>query len=1531
MVKRSAGATIFQSGKEYVYKYTTTVHAGSSDYVSFASAYNISGTLHIQANGNTLNVKLDEVQFGAHNGEFKMYPSPQIPLQAQQELNPLSEPFQVTLDNGKVVGVALSNDVPEFFRNIQRGIASGLQLDLAAITLNNADSLTVTENTIMGECKTDYLVVPLSNEGGVQNTQIRKYRSHEGCANLPRIARVPGVAYHDCRDAETRDTLNSSAWSNFDLEMKDNVLTAKYIAQGSSVAYFLFGPKGLQQYSFAHTIMHLLNVNDGGSVPAPSNPQNSNSLVYVHEYKRSADEDLTKASPFYNHIAEIPADIQDVAAEKLDDAITKLIDSLRTTGVYKDLKEFHSVGPIKVVAHIGVMNYDHLKHCYEKVKADADPLKKKVFLDAVVISGTGPAALLIRDIVKESDEPLTIARLFATLPAYLRNPTENVIKEFEAVLKPQTSGRLEKVNGRIIDLAFASLINRVCKDPQNNGCQASGLLEKYVKYYSDRFDNAPGFEEQTAAVAALRNIGLGGAAEKLLEIVKNRNFEDSVRVQALPGLKYLLKKNPEALRHHVLPIFFDRSEHCELRSVAAKYVFIYGFNPQLVNQVVIYMWSEKSPLVKNYIYTLLQGVAASTRPCIKGKGSYARSALAMFPPYTPNPKFSANYLSDYYDPDFHFGQMTDYVVHKVGTTFLPTVAYVNLNGAMAGFGNSYLTVFVRLEGLGKAVTSKLMDAMTQITKFDDIKNVFQQIGVVPRKETPLKLELGIMIQNRVVTYHAADRKSLSEIPGLIQKITQRATKSYEADLLRMTALGGVMIEQPNEFGTPVTALSSATGILALHAKVNRQKQGDSMSQETDMRTQMHLFGLSGLSNHLNPLGAVFSVTAHRTLRVRAPRHVNLGIDVKQMSLNVVANVPKEDDPALGMVHASVVTSVMPTIVQRYKNNNVDALLAPSNSKSIAVVSKGEKYRESRQVGILYKYLTGVKGGIKYFDCEKVHNRAYVAKQLRKIFGPENKNDGGRVLSRLRLGLSYLRESLFFSPITPTCGIKAYFYQDASQETVFDHVEGNIKAKYTPDPNKKVGTKITAKATLKMVYTGAQPKSRNFDANVNFQVTGVNKRDLRVKLGVKDEITNKNGIVCMDVSTVTNKVADWFSYEGPNEPTAERTINIIYGSEPKDGKEGACPDPATSPSIKYTRKSHRSQGQIEEATGDFYPYKQCREQRASGLYPGPLVPATEACAVAAFEQTKLREANITVEYKVHKDARNRWSKPGALLAALLLPYYVPEESTNGIDAHADHHGAHVGESGDLIQGRIELDAVLDETHPEVDIHFHPSTGAHEHYHGIDLTGLPTRILTPISTRFQPLQVAALKMGVYAYCDVTTGAVQTFDNNTYAADLSECPTLISGDCSSTPRYAVYARKIAADRVGVTVQLAGSKIELTDTSKATVDGTEVPLSDDVFTLNEKKIFKIVKFDENNVFIFSNTLGVYVRYTGYYTTVTAGSRYRGTNCGVCGNFNDNKKDDFVGPDPTCNNLKPQDMFKAYIVREGSCAGVGSACPTSR
>ncbi|CAG7723056.1 unnamed protein product, partial [Allacma fusca] len=40
-------------------------------------------------------------------------------------------------------------------------------------------------------------------------------------------------------------------------------------------------------------------------------------------------------------------------------------------------------------------------------------------------------------------------------------------------------------------------------------------------------------------------------------------------------------------------------------------------------------------------------------------------------------------------------------------------------------------------------------------------------------------------------------------PALLQKLTQRMTKSYDVDLLRLTMLGGAMVERATEFGTPV--------------------------------------------------------------------------------------------------------------------------------------------------------------------------------------------------------------------------------------------------------------------------------------------------------------------------------------------------------------------------------------------------------------------------------------------------------------------------------------------------------------------------------------------------------------------------------------------------------------------------------------------------------------------------------------------------------------------------------------------------------
>lgn len=1523
-VKRDVGTNLFAPGKEYIYDFSILSQAGSSDYVSFASTFNITGELHVQNAGSLLNVKLQNIKFGAHNGEFDFQNPPAIAQKAYQQLAPLSEPFSVKVEGGKAKGIVLNSNVDEWAHNIKRGIATALQLDLSKIEISKADNFVTEEETVVGDCITDYVVIPgiEDNKAQVTKAQVRKYRSHSKCTDLPRRIRKPGVSVEYCPDDNSRDVLNSTGFGVYDLEIDSGSLVAKNIKVGSFLVYNIFGVDGHTQHSYTNLQLTLKNV-AAGSVAGPANAKNFEDLRFAFENDMDEDEDIKSPKPFFFHHkdADLDAAGQNKAEDQLIANIKKLHQSLESVEVYENTKDFHKISPFSLIPFVSAMDYDHLKEVLGKIKG-GDETEYKIFLDTLVISGTGPAALVIRDIVAENPSTLIVGRLVGPLPNYIRNPTENLLKELEPLIKPDNT----KHNARIIEFAFASLLGRTCK---KNGCQKSGLLAKWIKTWSDKIDSSTSFEDKTQAILALRNINLPQAAKKLLTVLENTNEDRTVRVAAMTGLKSLLRTDVHA-RTVLKNIFFDRHEDSELRNNALNWLVVAFPEEKLFQEVAIYTWTEKDKEVKNFIKTLFKGLAGSTRPCIIHVGSWAKTALQMASNFETSGKYSGAYISDYHDRQYNFGHMTAISVQKNGHSLLPKTVYVGFNGQTAGYATNYLSFFIRIEGVGKSLASRIMSMTTGVVDFDNIKEIFQKIGVQERQPDPLRVEIAVLLHNRVVAYHAADQKTVTTIPQLIKKLGELKSAAYDKELLRMMLIGGVTTEQPNELGIPVSTVSAVTTVAALHAKVSSEKAGSTVSRNYEVRLQLNAHGISAVNNHLSAFGTAHTVEAIRSLRIRIPRKISIGLDIKQQSINFVVDTPKKDDPIMAQVHATAFTAIQSDAPASLKDQETVDLLHEScpECKGIAIISKGEKYREERKLGSGYKYksLEGLSAGAKYYDCEKIHSRIHVLRSLRKFFGPENKNLGGRIgrpLTLLRLGARYMLQSLFLSPPTETCGLKAWYSQDPTAQSIFEKIEGSAKLKYESDPKEKIGTKVQVKSSLNMKYGGAAPKTKTLDMALSFAKVGLEKVELKTKLSLKDEAAGRNGVVCLDLVSQTTKVADFFDYEGENEPNYERTISIAWSKDDKGAKEGC---PANAAGIKITKKAHRSQAQKDEAKSDRWPYKQCREQKSSDKYPGDLTPATEACVWAAFKQTNLREANVTIQYKVDPEARKRWKYPGALAAAILMPYQV---SSDDVDHAA--HGEHGTTADGLIQGTIDLDVTMDEEHPEADIHFHSSQGEEEHFHGVDLNFLPGPLKRPVFSRFSQLQYAAMALGVYGYCDVTPHAIQTYDNRTYFADLSECETLISGDCSDKPRFVVLGHKISNDKLGVRVVMGEHTIELNDMDNVKIDGKAVALSDKVVTPEgDSKIFKIYKHDKNNVFLLSQPLSVFVRYTGHYTTVSLGSRYRATNCGLCGNFDGCGRNDLTGPDATCKNVAAADMTKAYIVRDGNCAGVGSACPSS-
>jgi hypothetical protein len=277
---------------------------------------------------------------------------------------------------------------------------------------------------------------------------------------------------------------------------------------------------------------------------------------------------------------------------------------------------------------------------------------------------------------------------------------------------------------------------------------------------------------------------------------------------------------------------------------------------------------------------------------------------------------------------------------------------------------------------------------------------------------------------------------------------------------------------------------------------------------------------------------------------------------------------------------------------------------------------------------------------------------------------------------------------------------------------------------------------------------------------------------------------------------------------------------------------------------------------------------------------------------------------------------------------LVPYW--QEKSAMADGGHDHSQHTVASSGDpeWIEGKVEVDVSLRKENPTLDIHWHGSGGREEHFHEIEINVIPGFLRQPVFSRFSPFYYKAFQSGIFASCINSPTTVITFDNTTYQTALSDCPTLLAGDCDDKPRFAVLSRKLAADKVAVTVMVGDHKIEFKDLNTAVVDDKDVPLSDSVYTdEDEEKMYKFVKINPTFVLLTSEKLGLFVGYSQNYATVSVGSRYRGSACGLCGNFDGSKYNEFTGPDNVCK-VDPAKMAEAYTVRDGNCASRGSACP---
>ena len=177
---------------------------------------------------------------------------------------------------------------------------------------------------------------------------------------------------------------------------------------------------------------------------------------------------------------------------------------------------------------------------------------------------------------------------------------------------------------------------------------------------------------------------------------------------------------------------------------------------------------------------------------------------------------------------------------------------------------------------------------------------------------------------------------------------------------------------------------------------------------------------------------------------------------------------------------------------------------------------------------------------------------------------------------------------------------------------------------------------------------------------------------------------------------------------------------------------------------------------------------------------------------------------------------------------------------------------------------------------------------------------------------------------AKCYVGSDAVYTFDNAYYKYTVNDCPHVLMTDCHRKSELAVIARKGKDGQKIVTIIYAKDTIEVDPIGYyVAVNGHKT-----VYTKMEKgahieirtpgaKSIKIVIFPlaDGGVIVDIRSLQFFLKVQGSHVELSAPVHMRGRACGLCGDFNQEDKDEFKTAD-RCVVSSGNLMAASFIVR---------------
>lgn len=1483
-VVAAASANFFEDGKEYEFQTESAAASGTMDYSPHTSGFSYKYKTRIQVHGNKIGVQISNLKFSQFNGGHvaSSWPFDQTDfLDVSAETIPA---FTVEVDgSGLFTKLSYPSSVNVFQANLIKGWAQILQINKGKIA-SGEKGFTSSEKLLHGDCDVTYTV----NEDEI----IKTVAHLKDCKN--RVYRqVDEWGGYRCDAGPIKEKVGgffSNAVTVYKGELKGDRFAIKAISSSGTVMSQMFETEGVSNFAFTNSTSILTNVKSSGGDISGSGISTSDLLYkWTDEHKWDQQRNLKDKEPFFYSGQYFSEDSGAISAA-VKRGVAVQLQIIKDLGKNKEsLEKSHRYGINTVLPAMYALDYDSLMSIADELYADKSEdgvFKSNVFNELLASTGTSASALVVKDMVMQSkfDNHRDAIRVLSGVPFHIRRPTKQLVEEYEELLNFNGNDLIKDQ----IPLIFGHLVRKVCDragpdsdySPEKKRCSET-FATKYVNQFASKLQSGADHAAKSVAISALHNIRHGGVLEKLRPVIYGESDVkcSQMRSAAIWASGYDAMVSGKAVETF-LPIFANHDLDHEIRIAAITMVFYANPDTTQMSNVMAVLYTEKDYEVINYVFTLLERYANTLNPCKQEFAEVARYFLKYLRQWSEYETDWGFGVSKTYTREFEkkkYGYGGSYTYYTIGShkSTTPLIVGVGLGSTMFNnYDAHFLHVHLRIEGLAKGLIRKLKTIDANAWKTADLKKILSSdMSIREREDQPVKVEVIVMIKGVISVHRQYDETSTREggnVKNFMDKMMGIAD-TYSVNHQRVMQVGGLIYEQPTEIGFPMAYMNSFTIMASFKANVKKGNNRGLLYRDAKYTYSSSSQALRIMMVN-NPFKSrSYGIVNDRIYKMHIPRELVVGVNPVKKEFKLSIKRPSYDKPLQLLMHSQT------TVVARDNSITGDMSIKDNcpTCENRVLVSNGPDAatdrvfidRENQKVG---SYLRG-----EYFDCELDVNRGRTVGHLLGAFMPYNKNPK-TLYNSITMGLRQIRAFFLYFPKAEKCGALVRWSQ--SRNNPVREIEVSVRVNAEPNGERLFfrGRKIFVKTIIK---AKGEPADRIYRVNMGLEFKPGNLENnfkLQIQRAAVPNLMDDFSM-CVNYENKYPDFSDEFmDYDKNSQMEVTGKARLRYGNAADcDSAQGE---------IRATFK-HQTTALAREDMKNTWYYKKCMEQKNTAAWSGrgDRLPVTEACYMVVWDATTARKYNFDIEFvKMTDRMKAIVGQFQTTFKAGLLPYWDIDMELMPTSNPEPH---------------MKVEAEFKNNDKNVDLFMETSQG------GQKFEDIPLKLNwynRMRNLKFTKTLKRLMNAKIINPCVVTSQDIRTMDNVTYSYTPNSCWTLASAHCSDTPTYAVFTKKSSGLPLAMRAYFGGHLVEFVPSGPKKIDvminGQKKTLNNKEYThtSNGQEIFKIYQWGSTyNVYSF---LKVWVVYDGHFANIVPAPSVKGQHCGMCGNYNRNKKDEFTG-----------------------------------